>query len=115
MLLVSAIPFSLSADTGENVDAAPAIKQDTDASPSVEMEATVTEVGKRLLVEVTKSEYTSGPHVVLVNESTVIQDASGTPLCAQSIKIGDKLTVLCSGQVMLSYPPQIVAIRIIVQ
>ena len=99
----------------DSVPASSTQNKSAPASPSVWMEATVTEAGERLLVEVTRSDYTSGPHIVLVNDGTVIEDEDGNPLSASSIKQGDKLTILYSGQVMLSYPPQIVALRIIVQ
>ena len=82
---------------------------------TVTMEATVTEVGERLLVEVTKSEYTCGPHVVLINDGTVIEDTNGNAISSESLQVGDKLTILYSGQVMLSYPPQIVALHILRQ
>ena len=112
--LFLALPLSLFACKNEN--AAPVFKpSDEPASPSVEMEGTVTETGERLLVEVTKSEYTSGPHIVLLNEDTVITDADGDPLSAKDVKVGDCLKILYSGQVMLSYPPKIVALHIVVK
>ena len=86
------------------------------AQPStVTMEATVIEVGERLLVEVTRSEYTSGPHIVLINDGTVMEDANGNAIFSDSLRVGDELTILYSGQVMLSYPPQIVALSIILR
>lgn len=111
--LVLTLPLFLLSCIDEK-NAAPAMKHDAPSSPSVKMEATVREVGERLLVEVTKSAYTSGPHVVLVNDGTAIEDQDGNPLTVEDIKVGDKLQILYSGQVMLSYPPQIVALRIIV-
>lgn len=103
---------------GEKEDAVSALKPNTDdepASPSVEMEGTVTETGERLMVKVTKSKYTSGPHIVLINDGTVITDANGNSLSLKDIKVGDRLKILYSGQVMLSYPPQIVALHIVVR
>ena len=82
---------------------------------SVVMEATVTALGERILVEVTKSEYTSGPHLVIINERTVIKNANGNRINASDIRMGDCLTIVYSGQVMLSYPPQIVALSIAVK
>ena len=118
ILFALLLAFSLSLVACKNEDAVSALKSNTDdepASPSVEMEGAVTETGERLVVEVTKSEYTSGPHVVLINDSTVITDANGNFLSAEDIKVGDRLKILYSGQVMLSYPPQIVALHIVVQ
>ena len=87
---------------------------DTDAPPRFTMEATLTELSDRLTVEVTKSAYTSGTHLVIVNESTVIQEASGQRIMPTDLKVGDRLSILYNGQVMLSYPPQIVALSITV-
>lgn len=85
------------------------------ASPTVQMEATVTKAGAPLTVEVNKSQYTFGTHIVHLSENTHIQNASGQPISTESIRVGDRLTILYSGQVMLSYPPQIVALSITVK
>lgn len=79
------------------------------------MEATVSEVGERILVEVTQSEYTSGPHFLIVTDQTAIKNESGKPLSKEAIRVGDLLTVIYNGQVMLSYPPQVVALSITVK
>ncbi len=91
-------------------DAVPVNNEPSEADPAaVVMEATVAELGERILVEVTKSEYTSGPHLVIINEETAIKDAEGNTIRASDIRVGDHLRIVYSGQVMLSYPPQIVA------
>lgn len=77
----------------------------------VSMVATVTEVGERLTVEVTESEYTFGTHWVIITD-TKFYDKSGKKITKDDIKIGDSVKIQYSGQVMLSYPPQIVAAKI---
>lgn len=118
ILFALLLALSLSLVSRKNENAVSALKPNTDdepASPSVEMEGTVTETGERLMVKVTKSKYTSGPHIVLINDGTVITDANGNSLSLKDIKVGDRLKILYSGQVMLSYPPQIVALHIVVR
>lgn len=77
----------------------------------VSMTATVTELGERLVVEVTESEYTFGTHWVIVTD-TVFYDKSGNKVTKDAVKVGDSVRIQYSGQVMLSYPPQIVATKI---
>ena len=79
----------------------------------VSMTATVTDIGERLTVEVTESEYTFGTHWVIVTD-TKFYDKSGNKITKDAIKVGDSVKIQYSGQVMLSYPPQIVAAKITV-
>jgi hypothetical protein len=46
---------------------------------------------------------------VILTDETEIKDALGKALSREDIGIGDTLSVVYNGQVMLSYPPQIVA------
>lgn len=78
---------------------------------SVAMTATVTALGERLEVEVTESEYTFGTFWVITTD-TLFYDKEGNQITKDDIKVGDSVKILYSGQVMLSYPPQIVAAKI---
>ena len=80
---------------------------------SVSMQARITELGEKLTVEVTKSEYTFGTHWVITTD-TEFYDKQGNRIQKDDIKVGDSVEILYSGQVMLSYPPQIVAAKITV-
>ena len=105
-LLLSSCQLNATAKGEENEGALPT---NADTAPSFVLEGVVTALGERLLVEVTRSEYTSGPHLVILTDETEIKDASGKALSREDIGIGDTLSVVYNGQVMLSYPPQIVA------
>ena len=80
----------------------------------VTMTARVTAFNERLEVEVIESEYTFGVHWV-ITDSAQFFDSSGKEISASDIKLGDVVKIYYSGQVMLSYPPQIVAAKIVLQ
>ena len=79
----------------------------------VVMLARISAVGEKIEVEVLESEYTSGPHWIITHEKTVYESSRGKKLDREDIKVGDTVEIYYNGQVMLSYPPQIVAHRII--
>ena len=81
---------------------------------SVKMTARVTAIGDRIEVEVLESEYTSGPHWVITDSSTVYE-RDGRKIARADISVGDTVEIYYNGQVMLSFPPQIVAHRIVVK
>ena len=73
----------------------------------------VKEVGEKLLIEIEESEYMSGDVLVIYGENTKITDADGGALSLGAIKVGGKVEVRYNGQVMMSYPAQVAALRII--
>ena len=79
------------------------------------MTATVNEIGEKIAVDVIESEYTSGIHWVITPNATEYFDKNGNAIFRSDIKPGDTVEILYSGQVMMSYPPQIVAARITVK
>lgn len=79
---------------------------------NVKMIAQVQELGEKITVEVLDSEYTSGVHLVITPDATQYFDGDGNKISREDIEVGDKVEILYSGQVMLSYPPQIVAAKI---
>ena len=79
------------------------------------MIATITEIGEKITVDVVESEYTSGIHWVITPNATEYFDKNGDAIFRSDIKPGDTVEILYSGQVMMSYPPQIVAARITVK
>jgi hypothetical protein len=89
------------------------IVSSTEPLASVTMTATVIAVdGGMLRVDVVESEYTYGEHVVHVSDATPILSANGSLIALSDISVGDTVEITYGGQVMLSYPPQIVAKRI---
>ncbi len=78
----------------------------------VKMTARVTAVGERIEVEVIESEYTSGPYFIITNSDTEYLGKDGGKILRAAIRVGDTVEITYSGQVMLSYPPQVVAYSI---
>lgn len=79
------------------------------------MIAKVTDIAEKIAVDVIESEYTSGIHLVNTAKATEYFDKNGNAISRSEIKVGDTVEILYSGQIMLSYPPQIVAARITVR
>ena len=67
---------------------------------------------ERLMIEVIESEYAFGEYVVLLNEDTQFTDREGKPSSPAALAAGQTVEVVYGGQVMMSYPAQIVASRI---
>lgn len=82
---------------------------------SVSMIALIDSIDGDMMVTVLESEYTSGPHLVHVTPATKLLGKGGEIISLSDFKVGDKVKILYSGQVMLSYPPQIVAAEIALQ
>lgn len=59
--------------------------------------------------EVVESDYAFGIYWVRTGEQTVYTSSDGSPATLGDLKEGDRVKITYSGQVMMSYPPQIVA------
>ena len=79
------------------------------------MTAVITELNDKIAVDVIESEYTSGIHWVNISEFTEFYAKDGSKITRGDLKVGDTVEILYSGQVMMSYPPQIVAARFTVK
>ena len=80
------------------------------------MTARIIAVRDRLEVEVTESENGMiGPFWVITPDETVYIGGDGARVGRAALRVGDLIRIRFGGQVMMSYPPQIVAseIRII--
>lgn len=76
----------------------------------VMMTAEIKSVSDRIEVEVIDGEYeVSGIFWVIVADFTEIYGANGSEILPSDLKAGDKIQINYNGQVMMSYPPQIVA------
>lgn len=64
---------------------------------------------RNIEVEVIESDYAFGVYWVLTNESTVYFDKDGSSINRVDIKPDSTVEITYGGQVMMSYPPQIVA------
>lgn len=79
----------------------------------VKMIAKIVCIGEKIEVNVIEGEYgASGIYWVITGDETPIVNEDGTP--AKPLKAGDKIEIIYGGQVMMSYPPQIVAKKIVV-
>lgn len=81
-------------------------------SGEVKMTARISEVGEYVVVEVIESEYTVGTHWVITSEDTVFIGRGGERISRGALCSGDTVEISYNGQVMLSYPPKIVAKKI---
>ena len=77
------------------------------------MTATVKNLGEKLEVDVIKGEYgAEGIYLIIVSDSTEITNARGKKIDLDKINVGDTVEITYSGQVMMSYPPQVAARKI---
>lgn len=67
---------------------------------------------KELEMEIVDSEIAFGVYRVLIGDETEFYDVKGEKIDRNTLKEGDIIEVVFSGQVMMSYPPQIAAKRI---
>ena len=80
------------------------------------MLAKVINNGEKLEVEVLESENNaSGIYLVIIANETEFIDKVGNQILKENIECGDIVEIYYGGQVMMSYPPQIVAARIVIK
>ena len=84
-------------------------KEKNEAAGSFKLLAIVKNVGEKLEVEVIESDYAFGEYWVITPNETKYTDKSGTEINRSDLKNGDKIEITYGGQVMMSFPPQIVA------
>ncbi len=79
----------------------------------VKMTAVIKSIGDKIEVEVIEGEYeASGIYWVNVSFDTVYTNANNVRLSLSDLNVGDVVEITYGGQVMMSYPPQIVAVKI---
>ena len=83
-------------------------------APSVTMTAVIDNISDRIEVTVLESEYTFGVHWVITSSDTEFIGKNGEKITRDDLSVGDKVEIAYSGQVMMSYPPQIVGRKITV-
>lgn len=70
---------------------------------------------KYIEIEIIDSQVAFGIYQALVDSGTLFFNAEGDVIDRADIKVGDTVEVIFSGQVMLSFPPQIYAQKIILK
>ena len=101
LLLLVCLLFSCSSNGGdENVE-------------GVKMTAIIKSIDDKIEVDVVEGDYgASGIYWVNVGSDTVYLDKNGNRTVKAFLKVGDTVEITYGGQVMMSYPPQIVALKI---
>ena len=86
-----------------------------DSQPTVVMTAKIENVSDKIEVTVLESEYTFGVHWVITSNETEFIGKNGEKISKGDLAVGDAVEIVYSGQVMMSYPPQIAARKITVK
>ena len=87
--------------------------EEVEAVDGVKMTAVIKSINENIEVEVIEGEYgASGIYWVKIGSDAAIVNNNGVRITKSSLKVGDVIEITYSGQVMLSYPPQIVALQI---
>ena len=76
------------------------------------LKAVVNSITDKLEVEVIESDYAFGVYWVLISDSTKYENSEGASISLSDIQPGDTVERTYGGQVMMSYPPQIVAQKV---
>ncbi len=76
------------------------------------MIARVTGINDHIAVEVIESPYATGTYWVVTSSDTLFYDKTGNEITGLDISVGDIVSLVYTGQVMLSLPPQIIALSI---
>lgn len=74
------------------------------------MVAKIVAIGEKIEVNVIEDEYgASGIYWVNFSDATRFETDNGDRISIEDLEVGDKIAIIYNGQVMMSYPPQIVA------
>ena len=76
------------------------------------MKARIIAVNDRIEVEVIESEYASGIIWVNTSEETLVLDEDGKDIEISDLTVDDVIEIAYSGQIMMSYPGQIVGLAV---
>ncbi len=79
------------------------------------LKAEVLSVNEKIEVNVIDSDYAFGVYHVITSNETQFFDSDGNVIDKSSVKINDVIEITYGGQVMMSYPPQIVASKIVIK
>ena len=79
------------------------------------MTAEIVKIEDKIEVTVLESPVADGPYLVITNDDTVYKNAKGKEITREKLAVGDTVLIAYTGQVMMSLPPQIVALAIQIQ
>ena len=109
LFLVFLLSLSVLTSCNEGEDTPP------DVDGNVTMTARIEAMGEKIEVMVTESEYTWGTHLVITSDKTQYVGKNGERITRDKLAVGQNIEIVYSGQVMLSYPPQITAQKITIK
>ena len=89
----------------------PAPEEET--GPSFQMIAIVENLSEPFSVNVIEAEYAESIYWLVTDNSTIYLDAKGNTIQKSDISVGDTIEITYNGQIMLSYPPQVFARKIV--
>ena len=110
IFLALALCIFCSCEKAENADNA-----NTETPSEYTLVGTVTAKNTRIELYADETEIMSGPYSVIINDQTEFCYANGASATLDSVEIGDRVEITYNGQVMLSYPAQIVAQRVVIK
>ncbi len=84
-----------------------------ETGPSFQMIAIVENLSEPFSVNVIEAEYAEGIYWLVTDNDTIYLDAKGNTIRKSDISVGDTIEITYNGQVMLSYPPQVSARKIV--
>ena len=93
-------------------------KEPTEEPPAedeVAVTATVVKIEEKIEVNVTESPVSTGPYLVIISDTSVLKNKKGKSITKDDLAVGDVVRITYSGQIMMSIPPQIVALTLQVQ
>ena len=76
------------------------------------MQAVIQRIDDKIEVDVTEAEYADGIYWIVTSDSTAYYNDGGKAIKRSDLAVGDKVEIRYNGQVMMSYPPQVVATSI---
>ena len=84
-----------------------------ESGPTFRMIAIVENLSEPFSVNVIEAEYAEGNYWLVTSGDTIYLDAEGNPIQKSDIAVGDTIEITYNGQIMLSYPPQVAALKIV--
>ena len=79
------------------------------------MVAEIVKIEDKIEVTVLESPVAEGPFLIITSDTTLYQNKKGKRISREDLSTGDKILIAYTGQMMMSYPPQIVALSIQLQ
>lgn len=83
--------------------------------PTYLLTATIENLENPFSVNVIEGEYAEGIYWLVTDHTTIYLDRDGNPIQKSDLAIGDTVSITYNGQVMLSYPAQIFARKIVLK